>query len=205
MEERTIIVSGVSKSYAWTGGRVGWAILPTKQEAAVFRNLNINYFGSIPPYNQEGARTALEAPESAPVVRSMVESFQERRDFALPLLNAVPGVHCQEPKGAFYLFPNIEGLLRSLGVMDAYDLLPQNVREQTSPATLFQSFLLHRHHVAVMDRRSFGVIGSEGEHFIRLSIATGIDDLREAIGRLARAGRDRAGFADFMASGGGTP
>lgn len=203
MEERTIIVSGVSKSYAWTGGRIGWAILPTTQEAAVFKNLNINYFGSISPYNQEGARTALESPESIPVVRAMVESFQERRDIALPLLNAVSGVSCQEPKGAFYLFPNIEGLLRSLGAIDAYDGLPQNVREQTSPATLFQMFLLHRHHVAIMDRRSFGVLGSEGEHFVRFSIATGIDDLREAIARLARAGEDRAGFEDFMANGGG--
>ena len=203
MAERTIIVSGVSKTYSWTGGRIGWAILPTKEEAAVFKNLGINYYGSLPPYNQEGARTALESPRSAEVVRSMVESFQERRDVALPLLDSIPGVRCHEPHGAFYLFPNIEGLLRSLGAIDAYEQLPPNVREQTSPATLFQLFLLYRYQVATMDRRSFCVPGSEDEHFLRLSISTGMDDLREAITRLARAGMDRSGFADFMASGEG--
>jgi aspartate/methionine/tyrosine aminotransferase len=198
MAERTIIASGVSKSYAWTGGRIGWAILPTRAEAAVFKNLNINYFGSLPPYNQAGARTALESPLSAEVVRSMVESFQDRRDVALPLLNALPGVHCVEPQGAFYLFPNVAELLESVGALDAFDALPPNMQEQTSPATLFQMFLLHRYHLAVMDRRSFGVQGSEGEHFLRLSIATGLEDLREGTVRLGRAGRDRAGFEAYM-------
>ena len=52
MAERTIIASAVSKTYSWTGGRVGWAVYPTVEEAKVHRNLNINYFASIPPYNQ---------------------------------------------------------------------------------------------------------------------------------------------------------
>jgi aspartate/methionine/tyrosine aminotransferase len=59
MEERTIIAGGVSKSFAWTGGRVGWAVFPTAEEAAVFKNLNINYFSCIPAYNQLGAVMAL--------------------------------------------------------------------------------------------------------------------------------------------------
>lgn len=62
MEKITILVSGASKSYSWTGGRIGWALFPTVEEAEVFRNLNINYFSCIPPYNQEGARIALESP-----------------------------------------------------------------------------------------------------------------------------------------------
>ena len=55
MERRTIIVGGVSKSYAWTGGRVGWAVLPTAEEATMFRTFNINYFSCVPAYNQWGA------------------------------------------------------------------------------------------------------------------------------------------------------
>ena len=62
MEARTIIASGVSKTYAWTGGRVGWAVYPTVKEAMVHRKLTINYVASIPPYNQWGAIEALESP-----------------------------------------------------------------------------------------------------------------------------------------------
>ena len=66
MEARTIIVSGVSKSYSWTGGRLGWAVFPSAAEAAVFKNLNINYFSCVPAYNQLGAVVALQSPESGP-------------------------------------------------------------------------------------------------------------------------------------------
>ena len=59
MAGRTIIVGGVSKSYAWTGGRVGWAVFPTVEEAVVFKNLNINYFSCVPAYNQMGAQVAV--------------------------------------------------------------------------------------------------------------------------------------------------
>ena len=62
-------------------------------------------------------------------------------------------------------------------------------------------FLLFRYHVATMDRKSFGKIGIEGKHFLRLSVATGLDDLREAIGRIAASSTDRKGFADYLESG----
>jgi aspartate/methionine/tyrosine aminotransferase len=198
MADRTIIVSGVSKSYSWTGGRVGWAVLPTAEEAALFKNLNINYVSCVPAYNQMGAKLALESPESRPEIDRMVAAFQERRDVVVDGLNAIPGVTCHKPKGAFYVFPNVGGLCESLGVLAAYDALPAAVRSETSPATLFQMFLLFCHHVAVMDRRSFGAIGAEGRHFLRLSIATGLEDLEEAVGRIARAARDADGFAAFM-------
>jgi aspartate/methionine/tyrosine aminotransferase len=113
-------------------------------------------------------------------------------------LNAIPGITCQKPMGAFYVFPNIGGLCQDLGVMAAFEALPGPVRSQTSPSSLFQMFLLFRYHVAVMDRRSFGALGAEGRHFLRLSIATGIDDLREAVDRIARAAQDKDGFAEFM-------
>lgn len=201
MAERTIIVSGVSKTYAWTGGRVGWAVFPTREEAAAFRNLNINYFASLPPYNQMGAKMALESPESGPAVARMVEAFQARRDVVVAGLNAMDGVHCLMPGGAFYAFPNVAGLVESVGAIEAYEALPVEIREETSPATLFSLFLLYRYRVATMDRRSFGVRGSEGEHFLRLSIATGLDDLRIALDRMARAARDRDGFRAFVRSG----
>jgi aspartate aminotransferase len=201
MEERTIIVSGVSKSYAWTGGRVGWAILPTAEEAAIFRNLNINYFSCVPAYNQFGARVALESPESAVSIAAMMESFTRRRALVVDGLNAIEGITCGTPRGAFYVFPNIGGVCQSLGACDAYAALPDVMRQRTSPATLFQMFLLFRYQVATLDRRSFGVIGSEGKDYLRLSIATGIEDLQEAIARITIASRDRDGFASFMSEG----
>jgi aspartate aminotransferase len=201
MAERTIIVSGVSKSYSWTGGRVGWAVFPTAAEAAVFKNLNINYFSCIPGYNQLGAAVAIESPESAPEIARMVAAFQERRDLVVEKLNAIDGITCQKPKGAFYVFPNIGGVCESLGVLDAYRSLPVEVRARTSPSTLFQLFLLFRYHVATLDRRSFGRIGTDSMHFLRISIATAIDDLREGVARIARAAADRDGFADFVREG----
>jgi len=201
MESRTIIASGVSKTYAWTGGRVGWAVYPTVEEARVHRRLAINYFASIPPYNQWGAIEALESPESPPAIRTMVEAFQRRRDLVVPALNAIEGVTCQNPKGAFYAFPNISGVVERLGIQEAYDRLPQNIRERSSPATLFQLFLLYRYHVATMDRRSFSTLGSEGQHYLRLSIANADEELAEAVRRIAVASTDDAGFQDFMTSG----
>jgi aspartate/methionine/tyrosine aminotransferase len=201
MRDRTIIVSGVSKTYSWTGGRIGWAVFPTAGEAEVFRNLNINYFACLPAYNQMGAVAALESPDSLPEIARMVAAFQERRDAVVAGLNAIPGVTCRKPQGAFYVFPNIGGLCESLGTFAAHQSLPEAVRHRTSPATLFQMFLLFRYHVATVDRRSFGEIGSEGKHFLRLSIATGLDDLKEALARIARAGTDRSGFASFVREG----
>jgi aspartate/methionine/tyrosine aminotransferase len=128
----------------------------------------------------------------------MGAAFQERRDVVVEGLNAIPGVTCQKPMGAFYVFPNIGGLCEGLGVGSAFEALPKQVQAATSPSSLFQMFLLFRYHVAAMDRRSFGAIGAQGRHFLRLSIATGIDDLKEAVNRIARAAKDKDGFAAFM-------
>ena len=198
MEERTVIASAVSKTYAWTGGRVGWAVYPTVEEARVHRNLNINFVASIPPYNQVGARVAIESPESRPAVARMVRAFQERRDFMVARLSAMDGVSCRVPGGAFYVFPNVAGVLDRLGAVEAYGALAPDLRLRTSPATLFQLFLLFRYRVATMDRRSFGIRGSDGQHFLRISVATGMDELREAADRIEEAGRDVAGFESFI-------
>ena len=199
MEERTIIVSGVSKSYAWTGGRIGWAVFPTSKEAGVFRNLNVNYTSCVPAYNQMGAVAALRSTSSAPAVAAMVAAFQERRDLVVQRLNEVPGVTCALPKGAFYVFPNVAGMCERLGAVEAWQEMEPGLRSRSSPSTLLQLFLLARYGVATLDRKSFGRIAAEGKHFLRLSIATGVDDLREATERIAAAAEDSHGFRDFVA------
>jgi aspartate/methionine/tyrosine aminotransferase len=201
MAERTVIASGFSKSYSWTGGRVGFALFPTVEEAQVFKNLNINYFSCIPPYNQEGARVAIDGPERDGEIRKMVTAFEERRDFIVPALNAIDGVRCQNPKGAFYVFPNIEGALKNLGAFELYDALSEDVRAKTSPSTLFQMFLLYEYGVAVMDRKSFGKIGSEKHHYLRLSIANKLEELKLGVELIEKASKDTAGFEAFVKKG----
>jgi len=202
LEKRTIIVSGASKSFSWTGGRIGWALFPTVEEAEVFRNLNINYFSCVPAYNQEGARFALESPQSSEAIARMTRTFQERRDLVVQGLNAIPGIRCQLPKGAFYVFPNIAGVCQQLGIFDTFRGLPAEIRKKTSPSTLFQMFLLFAYQVAVLDRKSFGRIGTEQLHYLRLSIATDTASLREGVARIAAAAQDRQGFQRYVAAGG---
>ena len=201
MEEMTILVSGASKSFSWTGGRIGWALFPTVEEAEIFKNLNINYFSCIPAYNQEGTRLGLESALSEGAIRRMVDAFQERRDMVVAGLNAIEGIRCQKPKGAFYVFPNISGVCKSLGVMDAFQDLTPDIRQKTSPSTLFQMFLLFEYQVATMDRKSFGRIGTEDLHYLRLSIATDIESLKEGVKRISAASQDKKGFKAFLKEG----
>lgn len=198
MAAKTIIASGASKSYSWTGGRIGWAVFPTVEEAKISTNLNINYFSCIPPYNQHGAVVALQAPESRTFIAEMNAAFASRRDYVVQALNATDGISCQLPKGAFYVFPNIAGVVAKLGADSAWSELPDDVRRKTSPSTLFQMFLLFEYQVATMDRRSFGQIGSENEHYLRFSIATAMDDLKIAMESLAKAVEDENGFNNFV-------
>jgi aspartate aminotransferase len=198
MEQRTIISSGFSKTFAWTGGRVGYAVFPTEEEANVFKNLNINYFSCIPPFNQEGARLALEHPDTPTVVGKMVKTFQERRDVIVKMINQIDGMSCRTPGGAFYLFPNISGVCRNMGIIESYNKLPADIRERTSPSAMFQMFALYNHYVAVMDRNSFGRIGAEGQHYLRLSIASDLPQLEEGVRRLEKASKDRSGFERFV-------
>ncbi|HEU4990474.1 MAG TPA: pyridoxal phosphate-dependent aminotransferase [Gemmatimonadaceae bacterium] len=198
MAERTVIASGASKGFAMTGWRLGWAVLPTADEAQTFKRQVIQTTSCVAPFTQEAGRVALESPASYDQIARMVESFRARRDWVVPALNAIPGVTCRSPQGAFYVFPNIAGVCRTLGVLEAYDALPADARRQTSPSRLFQLFALYRHGVAVLHRESFGVRGAEGQHYVRLSIATSMDQLREGVARIAAAAADRAGFAQFM-------
>ncbi len=198
MESRTIIASGFSKTYAWTGGRIGYAIFPTEEEANVFKNLNINYFSCVAPYNQEGARVALESHLSEKSISNMVAKFQERRDVILKKLNNITGISCEKPGGAFYLFPNISGICVNLGIVDYYAKLSTTERAKTSPSGLFQMFALYHHNVAVLDRQSFGKIGSEDQHYIRLSIASDLQLLEDGVRHLSDAVQDYSGIDKFF-------
>jgi aspartate aminotransferase len=200
MEERTVIVSGVSKTYSWTGGRLGWAVFPTAEEAQVFKNLNINYFSCVPPFNQMGAKVAIESPESQGEIARMVAAFEQRRDVVVEALERIEGISCQKPRGAFYVFPNVAGACARVGALEAYGALPEAIRSRTTPSTLLQMFLLFRYAVATMDRKSFGRIGSEGKHYLRISVATSLPDLKEAVARIETAVSDRAGFLEWLRS-----
>jgi aspartate aminotransferase len=201
MRDKTIIATGASKSYSWTGGRIGWAVFPSVEEALLFKNLNINYFSCIAPYNQEGARVAIESPLSHQTIAAMVTAFQRRRDRVVAALNDMPGVTCQTPRGAFYVFPNVSGVVERLGIDSAYAKLPAAVQAATTPSTLLQMFLLWNYQVATLDRKSFGQIGADGLHYLRISIATAMEDLELGMERMARAVDDQAGFATFMQAG----
>ena len=172
MEKRTIISSGFSKGFAWTGGRLGYICTPTAEEAQQFKAMNINYFSCVPGFTQEAAAFAMRHPDLADWQAKLAKVFEERRDVTLEKLNSIEGVKCQKPGGAFYLFPNISGVCKNLGIFDAFKNLDPKIRAKTSPSTLFQSFLLYHYGLAVIDRKSFGSIGTENMHFLRLSIAS---------------------------------
>ncbi len=201
MAERTVLVSGHSKSYAMTGWRLGYAVLPSVEEAMVFRQLNINIISCTPPFIQEAGREALENPENKVIVAERTAEFEKRRDVVVKRLNALDGVHCNKPEGAFYAFPSIGGVCETLGVIDAYEKLDPQKKQATTPSTLFQMFALYNHGVATMDRRSFGAIGTEGKHFLRLSTATDLESLEEGVRRLEAASKDVDGFQRFIEKG----
>ena len=187
-----------------TGWRLGWAVLPTEEEAAIFTRLNINIMSCVPPFLQEAGAAAYEDPASAVEVRRMVGEFERRRNWIVPALNGIPGVRCRTPKGAFYVFPDVSGVCERLGVYDACERFHKVApHRRTAPAGMLQMFLLYRYGVASMDRASFGRIGAGGQDFLRLSIANGMDDIRRGVGRMAAAAGDAAGFAEFVRSADG--
>ena len=106
MAERTVLVDGLSKAYAMCGWRLGYAVAP-RELARKMDALMINTSSCAAAFTQMATIEALEAPDSADSVQRMVAEFQRRRDVVVDGLNAMPGVHCNRPQGAFYAFPNI--------------------------------------------------------------------------------------------------
>jgi aspartate aminotransferase len=157
MRERTVLMDGLSKSYAMTGWRLGYAVAP-KALAAKLDQLMINSSSCAAAFTQMAAIEALSAPESEHAVHRMVKVFERRRDLVVDSLNAIPGVRCAKPQGSFYAFPNIQGT-------------GFNERELADR-------LLTEAGVAVLPGTAFG---EAGKGFIRLAYTQSEDELKRGL------------------------
>ena len=161
MVERTIILDGFSKTYAMTGWRLGYGVMP-EWLAAQVANLMVNSNSCTAAFSQWAAIEALKGPQDES--KKMVEAFRERRDVIVDGLNQIPGLCCLRPKGAFYVFPNIEGTSKSSREM--------------------QDFLLNEAGVATLSGTSFG---EYGEGFVRFSYANSVENIQKALERIGEA------------------
>jgi aspartate aminotransferase len=165
LTDRWIVVNGVAKSYAMTGWRIGWMIsAPDVMNAAI--NYQSQTTSNISNISQRAAIAALTGDLMA--VGEMRTVFDRRRQTMTSMLNAIDGINCTEPEGAFYCYPNVTGLLgRSLGG-----------RVANTSAELAE-ILLETIKIAVVPGEAFGTPG-----FFRLSYALGDEDLKEGLERL---------------------
>ncbi len=159
MAERTVVLDGFSKTYAMTGWRLGYAIVP-EWLAFAFGRLLINSVSCVSTFEQYGAVEALQGPQDA--VDAMVAEFRARRDLVVDGLNAIPGIHCLRPSGAFYVFPDVSGT----GLSGAD----------------FANRLLYEAGVSALAGTAFGGV-STGH--IRLSYANSQANIRKALERIA--------------------
>ncbi len=168
LRERNVIVNGVSKTYAMTGWRIGYAIGPADiiSAAAKIQSQSTSNPTSIA---QAAALEAIQGPQDD--VSPMIREFHKRRDAIVDGLNAIKGVRCLKPQGAFYVFPNVSALLGSTG----------NGKKLASPCDL-ADYLLEEAKVAVVPGEDFG----STEH-IRFSYATALEDIEKGCKRMAAA------------------
>jgi aspartate aminotransferase len=108
LKERTVTISGVSKTYAMTGWRIGFAAGPKALIKAMV-NMQGQVSAGISTVGQAAAAAALDGPQDG--VEEMIAAYKRRRDFVVEALNACPGISCHKPEGAFYVFPNVAGCL----------------------------------------------------------------------------------------------
>ena len=160
MRDRTVLMDGLSKSYAMTGWRLGYAVAP-KALAAKLDQLMINSSSCAAGFTQMAAIEALSAPESEHAVRRMVKVFQHRRDLVVDGLNAIDGIRCAKPQGSFYAFPNIQGT-----GFDERELADR---------------LLTEAGVAVLPGTAFG---AAGKGYIRLAYTQSEDELKNGLKRI---------------------
>ncbi|NIM20545.1 MAG: aminotransferase class I/II-fold pyridoxal phosphate-dependent enzyme [Candidatus Latescibacteria bacterium] len=168
VKQRAIIIHGVSKSYAMTGWRIGYAAGPREIIAAMdkVQSHNTSNASSI---SQMAALEALKGPQMD--ISMMVSEFQKRRNFMLQKLGSIPGVSCMEPKGAFYLFPNMSAY---------YEKEYEGMQIRNSYGLAY--FLLKTARVAVVPGDAFGA-----DDFIRLSYASSMERIEEAMDRIGEA------------------
>lgn len=171
IRDRIIIVNGVSKGFAMTGWRIGYIAAPT-EIAAACNKIQGQMTSAASSIAQKAAAAALlQDPKKSEELKSMVGIFRQRRDMMLNLLREIPGLKVNVPTGAFYIFPNIEGLIGK----------KFNGKEITCGDDL-ANFLLDEAHVALVGGDSFGDPKS-----IRISYATSEDKLRESAKRIKEA------------------
>jgi len=160
MFDRTVTVNGVSKTYAMTGWRLGWAVAP----APIIKALNTLQTHSLTccvSFVQQAGVEALSGPQDS--VDRMVKEFRERRDLIMRLIADIPSLHCPTPKGAFYLFPSFDHQ------MSSEDLA---------------AYLLQEAHVALTPGSAFG---PAGEGHLRISYACSRQDIEEGMARIKKA------------------
>jgi aspartate aminotransferase len=161
--DRTILAGSASKAYAMTGWRCGWTIAP-KALTSAFNIIQGQTTSNITSITQKAALAAISGPQDG--VTSMLNEYRVRRDNIHAWLTAHPGIQCVKPKGAFYLFPDISGLLSPEGLKTSTD---------------FAQALLEKEHVVVTPGEGFDAPG-----YVRISYATSMEALREGATRILR-------------------
>jgi aspartate/methionine/tyrosine aminotransferase len=161
MAERTIVADGFSKTYAMTGWRLGFGLMP-EPLAARLDLLLTHSVGCTATFTQYAGLEAITGPQDD--VQAVVDKFRRRRDLIVAGLNRIPGVRCPVPRGAFYAFPNVAAYGRSSDVLADY--------------------LLEEAGVAVLPGTAFG---RNGEGCLRLSYANSLGNIVRALERMSRA------------------
>ena len=156
--ERTILLDGLSKTYAMTGWRCGFAAVPEPLVDPLVRFF-VNSTSCVPPFVQLAGVAALSGPQDEP--RMMVEEFRARRELVVAGLNELPGVSCRVPRGAFYAFPN--------------------VAEVPVDADVLADRLLQEAGLAVLAGSAFGRVGADN---LRISYANSRENLARALERM---------------------
>jgi aspartate aminotransferase len=160
MRERTIIMDGLSKAYAMCGWRLGIGVAPAELIKAM-ETLMINSSSCATAFIQVATMAALDSPDSEVSVRRMMDEYRARRDVVVDGLNAIPGVSCHRPGGAFYVFPNVS----AVGV----------------DQKVLADALLAEAGVAVLPGTAFGAMG---KGYLRLSYAQAVPVLEEGLSRI---------------------
>ena len=167
IKERTLLINGVSKSYAMTGWRIGY-VMANAQVAKIIANYVSHCAGSPCAVSQKAALAALTAPQDT--VETMRQAFERRRNYMVERMNQIEGVSCIQPHGAFYVMMNIEKLVgkefHGVVIKDSDD---------------FGNLFLKYGKVAVVPGTGFGA-----PHFVRWSYATSRENIREGLDRLER-------------------
>ena len=162
LKERTLTMNGVSKSYAMTGWRIGYAAGP-KEVIAAIRKIQSQSTSNPSSISQAAAVEALNGQQD--FIKDRAEAFRERRDFVVESLNNIKGLNCLTPNGAFYVFPSCKGLL--------------NKKTKLKTDTEFVQKLLEKSMVAVVQGSAFGLNG-----YFRISYATSTENLKKALSRI---------------------